>query len=82
MRKLQRLGRGSTARTSVLIVFLLSFGTIGSYILTHSFAATPYVSIEAEMGTKTGNVIPITDSYASFGNAVQFATLGGSVGKK
>jgi hypothetical protein len=48
-----------------LISFAVVFGVIGTVLLLKSFAATPYLSIEAENGTRSGSITEGTDANAS-----------------
>jgi hypothetical protein len=63
-------------RVPALIIVLL-FGITGVYIFATSHAATPYVTVEAESGTLSGNATINTDSSASGGESVVF---GGGTG--
>jgi beta-glucanase (GH16 family) len=55
--------------SSVLIIVIVA--GIGTYLLLSTHAATPYASIEAESGAKSG-VTTTADANASGGNYVQF----------
>lgn len=61
-------------RALPLLLFALGFAVIGTILLFASRAATPYVSLEPEQGTKSSSVTTVTDTTASGGQAVKFGT--------
>src|SRR4051812_11353591 len=67
-------------RRMVLASVLVLFGLAGGAYIINSMAAGPFVSSEPENGTLTGGATSITDSTASGGKAIGFATSGGGGG--
>jgi hypothetical protein len=53
-------------------LFMLMFALLGTILLFTSRAATPYASLEPELGTRTANAAVVSDSTASGGSAVRF----------
>lgn len=56
-------------KRSLIPIYVLSLATIGTILLLRSFAATPYVSIEPELGTVDGPAIAVNDTTASASQA-------------
>jgi hypothetical protein len=56
-------------------VFILGFALIGSVLLSISFGAQPFNTIEPENGVYTSRISVIDDATASGGKAVQFREL-------
>jgi hypothetical protein len=72
--KIKKLTKNSRTSKLLLPAFAIMFGVVGVLLLLSSFAATPYISIEAESGTKANGVTSFSDSNASGGSAVLFAS--------
>lgn len=79
-RTIQRLfsyTRMSTLHNTIpLLLFVMAFASIGTYLLVASHAATPTTtaSIEAEQGSIAGNACKDNDNSASGSGYVQFGT--------
>jgi hypothetical protein len=54
------------------IAGVLVFAAVATALLVNSRAATPTASLEPEAGSRSGNVIVVSDSVASGGSAVEF----------
>lgn len=63
-----------------LFLAVLGVGAIGAYVLIGSKAATPTVSVEPELGSKTAKAQTINDGSASGGSAVQFSAASAGTG--
>ncbi len=66
----RNLWRSIPAKQSIFII--LVFAAIGTYMLMRSFAATPNVSSEVELGTPANGAVVVNDSTASAGKAAAF----------
>ncbi|HEV2403088.1 MAG TPA: hypothetical protein VGS08_02710 [Candidatus Saccharimonadales bacterium] len=55
-----------------IIIVLLLFGAIGTYLLVNSHASTPAVSLQATSGNLSGNATVVNNQGASNGKAVRF----------
>ncbi len=64
--------RSLMKRRLPLLILVLVFALVGSYVLGRSRAATPAAIFEAEAGTFNGNVNTVIDASASGGQSVQF----------
>ncbi len=71
-RRFRSITRNLPTRSLVILAGVLTFGAIGTVLLTGSHAATPTASLEAEDGTRTSCANPVNDSTASGSSAVQF----------
>ncbi len=71
---LNRLKSILATKNSRILVFVLLFALIGGAVLIISRAATPSVSLEAELGSLTQPATKISDSGASGGQAVAFGS--------
>lgn len=65
---------GGPRHLLIMATFVVLFGSVGTYFLVGSHAATPTTSLEAESGALSGSVTQVNDASASGGAAVQFGT--------
>jgi len=61
-----------------MVAVVVVFGSLGTWLLTGSHAATPTASLETENGTVSSAAGKVTDATASNGQAVKFGAGGGS----
>lgn len=73
---MKKLLAGAYSRLALLL-FAGMFGLMGYLLLADSRAATSSTSLESELGTRSSLVLQLTDSNASAGAAVKFATTSG-----
>jgi hypothetical protein len=65
-------------RVLIVLAIIAAVAATGTYLVTSSRAATPFVSSEAEAGTLSGTAAAGNDALASGGVAVTFADAGTS----
>jgi lysophospholipase L1-like esterase len=61
-------------KSTVILAFVAIVGLLGALFLARSDAATFVAAVEAESGTITGNATLVSDTTASNGKTVKFAT--------
>ncbi len=64
--------RKTLSSKKVILVFVVLFAAIGTYLLFHSLAASNFVAQEAEGGSVVSPASVVTDSTASGGKALLF----------
>lgn len=64
--------QSAALRISLVLVMVATCAGIGTYLLSHTHAAVPTVSVEPETGVTDAGAVKLADSSASGGAAVQF----------
>lgn len=62
----------SRLRYVMLLATLLMFAVLGVYLLSASMASTPPVSVQPELGQRSGSAVVVADTAASGGSGVKF----------
>ncbi len=68
------LFKQAVQNTKVVVLFISLFAVIGIVLLISSRAATPFVSVEPELGVLTAPATSANDTFASGGKYLQFGT--------
>jgi hypothetical protein len=75
--KTHSIGKIIYKSQATLLIIIIVFVGLGTYLILNSHAATPYVSLNASKGTLAGSATAISDTTASDGKKVVFGSLAG-----